>query len=182
MSYELLFLIFNIELFGQLSNYPQDFFRKIFRYRESIYLYKMKKLNSDGLFNIFSIGDEEIYKEYSIEGLMDNSFILFGMVVRGVENYYIIDKIYSSRYQERYTSVCDSIKLKYFNGLVKYLERLENLQADTVEDLKDEFGLQAIKYALEEMLEFYTEIEYYEKCAIIFKFYELFLLKQLEDC
>ena len=27
----------------------------------------------------------------------------------------------------------------------------------------------------EELLEFYTEIEYYEKCAIIYKFYELFL-------
>ena len=52
----------------------------------------MKKLNSDDLFNIFSIGDEEIYREHKIEDLMDNTFILFGMVVRGVENYFIIDK------------------------------------------------------------------------------------------
>ena len=134
----------------------------------------MKKLNSDDLFNIFSIGDEEIYKEYKIEDMMDNTFILFGMVVRGVENYFIIDKMYAHRYQERYDSVRENIKLKYFNGLVNYLERIEALQSDTVLFLEDEFGLQAIKYALEEMLEFYKELEMYEKCAIIYKFYELF--------
>jgi len=135
----------------------------------------MKKLNSDDLFNIFSIGDEEIYKEHKIEDMMDNTFILFGMVVRGVENYFIIDKMYASRYQERYDSVRENIKLKYFNGLVNYLERIEVLQSDTVMDLEDEFGLQAIKYALEEMLEFYKELEMYEKCAIIFKYHQLFL-------
>ena len=134
----------------------------------------MKKLNSDDLFNIFSIGDEEIYKEYKIEDMMDNTFILFGMVVRGVENYFIIDKMYANRYQGRYDSVRENIKLKYFNGLINYLERVKVLQVDTVEELKDEFGPQAIKYALEEMLEFYKELEMYEKCAIIFKFYELF--------
>ena len=137
----------------------------------------MKKLNSDDLFNIFSIGDEEIYKEHKIEDLMDNTFILFGMVVRGVENYFIIDKMYAHRYQERYDSVRENIKLKYFNGLVNYLERIEALQSDTVIDIEDEFGLQAIKYALEELLEFYKELEYYEKCAIIYNFYELFYLK-----
>jgi hypothetical protein len=137
----------------------------------------MKKLNSDDLFNIFSIGDEEIYKEHKIEEVMDNSFILLGMVIRGVENYYIIDKMYDRRYGQYYDSVRDSIKLKYFNGLVNYLERAGTIQSDTVEDLIDEFGPQAINYALEELLEFYKELEMYEKCAIIFKFYELFSLK-----
>ena len=137
----------------------------------------MKKLNSNDLFNIFSIGDEEIYKEHKIEDMMDNTFILFGMVVRGVENYFIIDKMYASRFQERYDSVRENIKLKYYNGLVNYLERIEALQSDTVLFLEDEFGSQAIKYALEEMLEFYKELEMYEKCAVIYKFYELFFIK-----
>ena len=136
----------------------------------------MKKLNSDDLFNIFSVGDEEIFKEHKI-AVMDNSFILLGMVVRGVENYFIIDKMYDRRYGEHYDSVKDSIKLKYFNGLVNYLERVEDIQSDTVEYLEDEFGPQAIHYALEELLEFYKELEMYEKCAIIFKFYQLFFKK-----
>ena len=137
----------------------------------------MKKLNSDDLFNIFSIGDEEIYKEHKIEDMMDNTFILFGMVVRGVENYFIIDKMYANRYQERYDSVRENIKLKYFNGLVNYLERVKYIQSDTVQYLKEEFTPQAIHYALEELLEFYKELEMYEKCAIIFKFHELFFKK-----
>lgn len=137
----------------------------------------MKKLNSGNLFNIFSVGDEEIYKEYKIEEVMDNNFILFGMVVKGVENYFIMDKMYTSRYPERYDSVRENIKLKYFNGLVNYLERVKALQSDTVVDVQDEFGLQAIKYALEELLEFYKELEYYEKCTLIHKFYEIFFKK-----
>jgi hypothetical protein len=137
----------------------------------------MKKLNSSDLFSIFTLGDEEVYKEHNIEDVMDNSFILFGMVVRGVENYFIIDKIYAHRYGDRYDSVCDSIKLKYFNGLVNYLERIEDLHSDTVNDLKDEFGPQAINYALEEMLNFYEEKEVYEKCAVIYRFYQLFFKK-----
>lgn len=140
----------------------------------------MKKLNSKDLFNIFSLEDEPIYKEHKVEEVLDNTFVLFGMAIRGVENYFIIDKIYINRYGKDYDSVSESIKLKYFNGLVNYLERIDKLQSETILALKDEFGLQAIKYALEEMLDFYTEIEYYEKCAIIFKFYQLFFKKQLE--
>ena len=137
----------------------------------------MKKLNSEDLFNIFSMGDEEVYKEHKVEGVMDDPFILFGMAVRGVENYFIIDRLYDNRFGEKYDSVRDSIKLKYFNGLMRYLERVDLSQLETASELKDEFGLQAIKYALEELLEFYEEKEIYEKCVIIFKFYELFFKK-----
>jgi len=137
----------------------------------------MKKLNSDDIFSIFSMGDEEVYKEHKVEGVMDDPFVLFGMAVRGVENYFIIDRIYNNRFGEKYDSVRDSIKLKYFNGLIRYLERVDLSQLETASELKDEFGLQAIKYALEEMLDFYEEKEMYEKCAIIFKFYELFFKK-----
>ena len=137
----------------------------------------MKKLNSEDLFSIFSMGDEEVYKEHKKEGVMDDPFVLFGMAVRGVENYFIIDRLYNSRFGEKYDSVRDSIKLKYFNGLVRYLERVDLIELKTASELKDEFGLQAIKYALDELLEFYEEREIYEKCAIIFKFYELFFKK-----
>jgi hypothetical protein len=60
---------------------------------------------------------------------------------------------------------------------VYYLERIDVLQSDTVIHLIDEFGLQPIKYALEELLQFYEEKEMYEKCAIIFKFFDIFFKK-----
>ena len=141
----------------------------------------MKKLNTNQLFDIFQIGDEEIYKEHQSEDVLDNSFVLFGMVVKGVENYYIIDQLYEKRYGEQYDSVRDSIKLKYFIGLVRYLERIEEIQEDTLHIIEDEFGLQAIDYALQEMLDLFIEEEYYEKCTILSKFQQLFSLNQLVE-
>jgi len=132
----------------------------------------MKKLNTDSLFNIFS-PEEELYFTSNIT--MDNPFILFGTVVRGVESYFLIDRLCSSRYGESYTSISSSLKLEYFDKLFEYLRRVEELQSDTVIGLEEEFTLQGIKYALEEMLDFYTEIEHYEKCILIHKFYKLFL-------
>lgn len=141
----------------------------------------MKKLDTNQLFDIFLIGDEEVYKEHQAEDVLDNSFVLFGMVVKGVENYYIIDQLYGKRYGEQYDSVRESIKLKYFIGLVRYLERIGEIPEDTLHIIEDEFGLQAIDYALQEMLDLFIEVEYYEKCTILSKFQQLFLLNQLVE-
>ena len=137
----------------------------------------MKKLDSKELFDIFSQGDEAIYTEHGVDEVLDNSFVLFGMVVRGVENYFIIDKIYSYKFGQEYDSVSDSIKMKYFNGLLLYLERIDITQGDTLGDLLDEFEPQVVKNVLQELLDFYEEKEMYQKCAIIFKFYDIFFKK-----
>ena len=141
----------------------------------------MKDLDSESLFNIFSQGDEQIYQEHGVSQILDNSFILFGMVVRGVENYYIIDQLYQTKYKQQYDSVRESIKLKYFIGLMRYLDRIDELHLDTLSMIEDEFGLQAIKYALEEMLDLFEKIEYYEQCCILKKYYDIFLQKKLVD-
>jgi hypothetical protein len=141
----------------------------------------MKKLDTNQLFDIFQIGDEEIYKEHQAEDVLDNSFVLFGMVIKGVENYYIIDQLYQKKYQEQYDSVRDSIKLKYFIGLVRYLERIGEIPEDTLYIIEDEFGLQAIDYALQEMLDLFIEVEHYEKCTVLSKFQRLFSLNQLVE-
>lgn len=142
----------------------------------------MKKLSIDKLFTVFEKGDEEVYLEHGVEDLLDNTYVLFGMVVRGVENYYIIDQLYQSRYTEEYTSVKESIKLKYFIGLVRYLERIEDIPLDMVPLLEEEFGQQPIHYAFQQLMDLFIEVEYYEKCAILHKYFQLFSIKQLEDC
>lgn len=141
----------------------------------------MKKLDTNQLFNIFQMGDEEVYREHQVEDVLDNCFVLFGMVVKGVENYYIIDQLYQKKYGEQYDCVRVSIKLKYFIGLVRYLERIEEIPEDTLHSIVDEFGLQAIVYALQEMLDLFIEEEYYEKCTTITKFQQLFSLNQLVE-
>jgi hypothetical protein len=137
-------------------------------------------MNIDQLFDMFSQGDSEVYKENGVEEILDNSFILIGMVVRGVENYYIIDQIHLNRFGKSYLSVREKIRLKYFLGLLEYLERVNALPSDTVFELKEEFGEQAILYAFQEMIDCFLAIEYYEKCAVVHKYIKLFSTQVLE--
>lgn len=139
----------------------------------------MKKLNANTLFDIFSQGDEQIYIDNGVHDVLNNSFVLFGMVVKGVENYFIIDQMYHTRFGKSYLEVKQDIKLKYFDQLVKYLSRIDVSRSDTLSTLEDEFTPQAIKYALDELLDFYEDLEHYENCVIIYKFHNIFRLKKL---
>jgi hypothetical protein len=139
----------------------------------------MKVLDSGSLFSIFEQADEEVFKEGGVDTVLDNDFLLLGTVIKGVENYYIIDQLYSFRYGEQYFSTRESIKLKYFTGLIRYMERINEIQSDTLLALKEELGIQSINYALQELLSFFEEVEQYEHCARIFKYIELFSLKEL---
>ena len=131
----------------------------------------MKNLDSDELFNIFSQHDQDILGEQ----IIDNDFITFGTIITAIQNYYLLDQIYSYRLSKQYDSVKDRIKLKYFNGLMRYFNRLDVLQPDTVYDLEKEFGKQSIIKMLQQLISFYEKTEHYEKCAIIFKFLQKFL-------
>lgn len=177
-----LFPVSNSTFLG-IYHKPLGNFLENFLYIPGIYLYKiniMKKLPTNQLFDIFEKGDEEIYREHGVENLLDNTYILFGMVVRGVENFYIIDQLYATRYGEQYYQVKDSIKLKYFSGLMGYLERIKDLPIDLVPFIEDEFDKQSIHYAFNELMDLFIEVEYYEKCVILKKYFELFSIKQLE--
>jgi hypothetical protein len=137
----------------------------------------MKKIDKATLFSIFEVGDEEVYKENGVEDILHDSYVLFGMVVRGVENYYIMEQMYVNKYGETFTSVRESIKLKYFIGLMRYLERIDISQGETLYELKDVFGEQAIEYAMKEMVDFFENLEMYEHCALLMKYYRLFFPK-----
>lgn len=137
----------------------------------------MKKIDKATLFSIFEVGDEEVYKENDVEDLLHNTYILFGMTIKGVENYFIMEQMYQNRYGETFSTVRDSIKLKYFTGLIRYLERIDNTQLDTLYDLKDVFGEQSIDYALKEMIDFFESLEIYENCALLMRFYKIFFPK-----
>lgn len=134
----------------------------------------MKTLDGKSLFTIFEQGDQEVFENHGISEVLDNSFVQFGMVVKGVENFYIIDQLYKNRYGKDYERVRESIKLKYLLGLMRYLVRVREIQSDTLHILIDEFGLQSINYALQEMLDFFLEIEYFEQCAILKKYQDIF--------
>ena len=137
----------------------------------------MKKIDKATLFNIFEVGDEEVYRENGVEDLLHNTYILLGMTIKGVENYFIMEQMYQNRYGETFSTVRDSIKLKYFTGLIRYLERIDLSQSDTLYELKDLFGEQSIEYALTEIVDFFEGVEMYENCALLMKFYKVFFPK-----
>jgi len=136
----------------------------------------MKKLDSQNLFAAFSLEGDSTNE---LPPVLNDAFILFGTVIKGVESFYIIDQLYQMRYPQQYILVQEKIKLKYFSGLIKYIHRIDNISVDTVMYLEDEFGGQAIKYALEEMLQFFEQIEHYEECIILKKYFDIFFDKRL---
>lgn len=134
----------------------------------------MKKLNSDELFDIFSQQDDHVFADNNMHEEIDNDFITFGTVIAGMRNYSMLDQIYQYRYDKHYDSVRDQLKMKYFNGLMRYASRIDQLHPDTVNDLIDEFGSKEIIGALQQLLDFYEKAEVYENCAIIFNFLQKF--------
>ena len=135
----------------------------------------MKKLNSDELFDIFSQHDDHIINESGMHDDIDNDFITFGTVIVGMRNYGMLDQIYRYRYEKHYDNVSEQLKLKYFNGLMRYASKIDVLHSNTVDDLIDEFGKQEIVGRLQQLINFYEKLEVYENCAIIHKLLQKFL-------
>ena len=140
----------------------------------------MQKLDPHTLFSIFEQDDQEIYKEHNVEELLDNPYVRVGMVMTGVENFYLIDKMYILRHPEDYPTVRNKVKLKYFNKLFKHLETVTELEFKLIYDIGTDFELDRSIYAINELLYFYQEIEQYEKCATIKKYNDLLVGKKLE--
>jgi len=140
----------------------------------------VNKLNPHTLFSIFEKGDEEVYKENQMEGLLDNPYVLIGMVVSGVENYYFIDEIYTNKDPKRYAKVKSNIKYKYFTKVFKYLTRLSLDELDTKYGIGTDYELDRSINALNDLLFYFEDMEEYEKCALIFQYTDLLYSKKLQ--
>jgi hypothetical protein len=95
----------------------------------------------------------------------------------GVESYHLMDLLYTKKLGEKYLSNRESIKLRYFIDLMQYIERIEEIQSDTLSTVEEEFGKQAILHALEQMIETFIQVERYEDCSILQKYFDFFSLK-----
>ena len=131
----------------------------------------MNKLDPNTLFNIFEQGDEEIYKEHGIEEALDNPYVLINMVVRGLENYTIMDQMYMYQYPKQYKGSRQVVKYKYFNKLYGYLKRIDITQLQF--EVGESYELSKSVKVMEDFLYYYERIEHYEKCALIIKYVNL---------
>lgn len=133
----------------------------------------MQPLDKNTLFSIFEAGDEEVYRENNVDNLLENPYVLMGMVVRGVENWYLMDLMYKRSHPKEYSRVRPTIRLKYYNKLLGYLKRLDPNKFETVYTIGDSFDSREVEDRLTDMIQFYESIEQYEKCAIVKSYIDL---------
>jgi len=131
----------------------------------------MNRIDPNTLFSIFEQGDEEVYKEHDMEDVLNNPYVLINMVVRGLENYAVMDQMYMYQYPKQYKSSRQMVKYKYFNKLFGYLKRID------IKDIQFKIGesyeLSKSIQVMEDFLMYYERLEQYEKCALIVRYVNL---------
>jgi len=127
----------------------------------------VQPIDPNTLFSIFEQGDEAIYKEHGVEGALDNPFVLMGMVLRGIENYNLMDIMYMRQYPEHYKKVRRITKYKYFNKLYGYLSRIRTQDFNETYSIGESFEIKNVDRALNTLRSYYEGLEEYEKCAVI---------------
>jgi len=135
----------------------------------------MKKLNPKNLFSKFFSTEEEIVEESEeLKGEIefDDKFY-FGMVITGVKNYEFLDVIYTNKYGEKYLNTSDTIKHRYFEMLFENLSKIEYKDLDAILDTAMFLGKDETKESLDIMLQYYVDLEEYEKCTSIKKLMDL---------
>ena len=130
----------------------------------------MNSLDPHTLFSIFEQGDEEIYREYGLEDTLKNPFVLIGMILKGLENYTLMDIMYLRHYGQAYKKIKPTIKYKYYCKLYSYLSRIEQNRGGTTYRIGESFESASVISALNTLLVYFELIEEYEKCAVIKKY------------
>ena len=129
-----------------------------------------KRIDPHTLFSLFEKGDEEIYREHGQEEVLKNPFVLMGMVVRGLENYYIMDRMYSRQYGKHYTDRKQTVRYEYFNKMYGYLKRINLDETEDIYTIGESFQKGEVDLCLNHLRKYFENIEEYEKCEIIKKY------------
>lgn len=135
----------------------------------------MQPIDPNTLFSIFEQGDEEIYKEHGVEEHLQNPFVLMGMVLRGIDNFHMMDMMYMRQYPSHYKKVRNLTKYKYFNKLYGYLLRIDSNSFEDIYKIGETFDTKQTKNGLDILRVYYERLEEYEKCAVIKKYIDLLL-------
>ena len=141
----------------------------------------MQKLNPHTLFSIFEKGDEEVYKEHGAEDLLENPFVLMGMVTRGLENYEMMRMLYLKNYPKEFIKAEPTIKHKFYNKLFNYLLRINLNSIETIYTIGDSYDKKSTSTALNTLLSYFESIEQYEKCQSIVTYIQMLVLEEAKN-
>lgn len=135
----------------------------------------MQPIDPNKLFDIFQADDEAIYKEHGMSKVLNSPYVLMGMVVRGVENFHLMDVMYSRNYPKEYKRNRPRIILRYFTKLFNYLERIEEEPEKVILDMEQGFDHTQIVMSLDYLRVYFEKIEHYEKCAVLKRYIDIAL-------
>ena len=135
----------------------------------------MQPIDPHTLFSIFEQGDEQVYRDSGVEDTLNNPFVLMGTVLNGLENYNLMDILFTKKYGEEYDNIRDSVKYKYYVRMYNYLNRIDNNSFDEKHDIGTAFDHNAVIGALAVLLKFFEGIEHYRKCAVIKRYLDYLL-------
>lgn len=137
----------------------------------------MEPLDKDTLFSIFEQGDEQIYQEHGLQDTLNNPFVLMGMVIKGLENFQLMNLMYQRNYPKEYAKVASVIKYKYYTKLYNFLTRINLKDLDIEYNIGDSFEDTQVYIGLEELRVYYEGLEEYEKCGVIKKYIDYLIDK-----
>ena len=140
----------------------------------------MQPIDPNTLFSIFEQGDEEIYREHGQEEILKNPYVLMGMVLRGIENWMLIDEMYTRRYPEEYKPVRNKVRWRYNDRLYSYLTRIDIDNSDGMYRIGESFNKVGVANGLNHLIKYYEKKEYYERCAVIKKYLDKIVMAELE--
>lgn len=131
----------------------------------------MKDLNLGSLLGIFEKDDLEIYEDHEVVSTFFNERVIFGTVVRSIENFYLLDET-SQRgsFRDRYEVIRDQVQLKYFNKYFYLLNTIDSLSLDTIDPTVRDLGVERVRNNLTSFLNFFITAEDYLKCSKIKEF------------
>lgn len=135
----------------------------------------MQPLDPHTLFALFEQGDEQVYQEHGMQDTLNNPYVLMGMVLQGMENYHLMDKMYMRRHPKMYENVRDITKYKYYTKLYGYLVRIDSKNFENIYKIGESFDISNVFVGLDELREYFQGIEHYEKCQVIKDYQDLLI-------
>ena len=138
----------------------------------------MKKINADNIFSVFSTTDQSSIPGTEVDAIDHCHNAIAGLLI-GVENFYILDHLYTAKYNDSYNSMRQSLQLKCYSTLLQNVDRYDEIPSGTVKSIKKQFGKPMIEFALNDMLKCFLDIEMYSHCASVNRLIKTFKVKNL---
>ena len=92
-----------------------------------------------------------VYREHGVEDTLENPYVLMGMVLRGMENYNIMDNMYKKQYPKEYEKVKKMVQYKYFNKLYSYLARIDKITVESIYRIGESFEKGSVFLGLDDL-------------------------------